>query len=84
MSESNQNTRAAGAALRSGDLTQLKDLARSIGAAGGSFSAASAADLGNKPAQLTHLTVRKAGNENNANQREITRDRPPPGHGHGR
>ena len=75
-----EKTRAAGLALRSGDMSQLKALAQTIGKAGGSVSPASAADLGSKPAQLTQLT-RQAGNQAGGKQREITHDKPPPGQG---
>jgi hypothetical protein len=79
-----QNTRDVGAALRSGDMSKLKELAQTIGKAGGSISSASNADLGNRPAQLTNLTKQNAGSQNDANHRSITQDRPPPSHGHGR
>jgi general stress protein YciG len=78
-----QNTREAGIALRAGDMNQLRELARTIGKAGGAVSLASAADLGNKPSQLTEMT-RKAGNQSDANHRAVYHDRPPPGHGHSR
>jgi hypothetical protein len=73
-------TRMAGVASRAGDMSQLQQCAKALGKAGGSLSAASNGDLGNKPSQLPHLTTRKTGNEEGTQQRGITQERPARGH----
>ncbi len=75
-----ETTRAAGHAVRAGNMDQLRDLAKALTKAGGTISQDSRETLGQKPSQLPHLT-KKAGNQNDANHRAITHDRPPPGHG---
>jgi len=74
-----QLTRAAGLAVKAGDMTQLKDCVRALGAAGGSFANSGRESLGNKPAQLPHLT-RKAGGQEGTPHRAIQQDRPAQGH----
>ena len=75
-----QTSRLAGIAAKAGDMNQLKECARALSNAGGSFAAASRANLGQKPVQMPHLT-KQAGNQGGTPHRSITQDRPPQGHG---
>jgi hypothetical protein len=74
-----QLTRAAGLALREGDMGQLRECVSAIAKAGGTIESASKATLGNKPSQLPHLT-RKAGNAEDTRHRAINHERPSQGH----